>query len=224
MTAAVAKGAFGKIPSHGDFIRLDLPGAFIRCWDDWLQNGMIAVRELAGARWDECYLSAPIWRFSLPPGMAGSHAASGVLMASVDRVGRQYPLTLAVTGLAGRTALRHFANASLFERLETIALDALDHDLDRDDLSREMSQISPAPVPGGPLLADGYHGSLAPEHVLAARQIEQTQGEVALWTTCVGLDHRLLLTRGLPDLRHFAGLFDLGASIWRTAVSEAQVE
>jgi len=215
MQGAVAKGAFGKIPSHGDFIRLVLPGAFIRAWDDWLQDGMIAARETLEDRWTDCYMSAPIWRFSLPGGLAGSQGVSGVLMPSVDRVGRRYPLTLALTAPQDQTALRHFCNTALFERLESIALDALDQDLDREDLARALSGLdlqTPAPLHGS---GDVYSGSTVPEKLLAARQIEQMCGEVALWTSSIEKDHRMLLTRGLPDRLRFTALFDPQDALWQ---------
>jgi type VI secretion system protein ImpM len=41
------------------------------------------------------YLTFPVWRFLLPVGVLGSTAWTGVLMPSVDRVGRYFPLTLA---------------------------------------------------------------------------------------------------------------------------------
>lgn len=223
MAGAAAKGAFGKIPSHGDFIRLDLPGAFMRAWDDWLQDGMIAASERLGDRWKECYLCAPIWRFSLPADMAGPQAVSGILMASVDRVGRQYPLTLALTAPAGETPLRHFGNADLFERLENIALDTLDQDLGRDDLARALAGLTlqtPAPWDGA---GDVYVGCAAPERVLAARHIAQMRGEVALWTSNIGEDHCMLLSKALPDRRQFAALFDPQAALWQADTPQADI-
>lgn len=221
MPGAVTAGAFGKIPAHGDFIRLGLPGGFIRAWDRWLQDAMIAARADLGDRWADCYMSAPIWRFSLPAGLAGAQAVSGILMPSVDRVGRQYPLTLALTAPDSATALRHFANAALFERLETIALEALDRDLGREDLALALAGPgleSLAPWHGA---GDVYAGRSAPERVLAARQIEQTRGEVALWTSRIEEDHRMLLTKDLPDRLHVAALFDLHAPLWQADAPRA---
>jgi type VI secretion system protein ImpM len=34
---AAAFGAFGKMPSLGDFFRFGLPADFVSAWDDWLQ-------------------------------------------------------------------------------------------------------------------------------------------------------------------------------------------
>ncbi len=88
--------AFGKMPALGDFFRLNPPPGFVPVWDAWLQAGLLAARAQLGDRWDACYMSAPIWRFSLAAGLAGPAPLLGVMMPSVDRVGRQFPLTLVV--------------------------------------------------------------------------------------------------------------------------------
>ncbi|MEO1457159.1 MAG: type VI secretion system-associated protein TagF [Pseudomonadota bacterium] len=88
-------GYFGKISGYGDFVRKDLAPSFIEVWEPWLHAGLQASREALGHRWQEAYLTAPIWRFALPPGLAGPEGMIGVLMPSVDRVGRFFPLTLA---------------------------------------------------------------------------------------------------------------------------------
>ena len=88
-------GWFGKIPSVGDFVTRRLPPSFVRPWDQWLQTGMSESRRRMGERWVDVYLTFPVWRFLLPVGVLGSTAWTGVLMPSVDRVGRYFPLTLA---------------------------------------------------------------------------------------------------------------------------------
>ena len=94
-------GFYGKLPGEGDFVTRRLPWEFTSTWDDWLQQGMQASRAALGERWLELYLSAPIWRFQLAPGICGPLAWRGLFFASVDRVGRYFPLTLAFAGGAG---------------------------------------------------------------------------------------------------------------------------
>jgi len=73
------------------------------------------------------YLVSPLWRFVLAPGVCGPNAAAGVVMPSIDRVGRYFPL--AVVAL-----LDHDTNpASLvggpdrwFEEAEELLLSTLD--------------------------------------------------------------------------------------------------
>ena len=45
--------------------------------------------------WLDGYLASPSWRFLLMPGVMDGQPWAGVLMPSVDRVGRYYPLTIA---------------------------------------------------------------------------------------------------------------------------------
>lgn len=90
------KGLFGKLPGHGDFVQRDLPGSFVRPWDEWLQRAVHGSRELVGERWLEYYLTSPIWRFALSTGVLDQHAWAGVLVPSVDSVGRYFPVTMAV--------------------------------------------------------------------------------------------------------------------------------
>lgn len=116
-------GWFGKLPSVGDFVTRRLPPSFVKPWDLWLQTGMSESRRRLGERWVDVYLTFPVWRFLLPTGTLDATAWAGVLMPSVDRVGRYFPLTLATPlnrgdfdglGLADLEALlRHLEDAGL---------------------------------------------------------------------------------------------------------------
>src|SRR5260370_19714540 len=87
-------GFFGKLPSHGDFVSRRLPPAIIAVWEAWLDAGLERSRELLGQGWLEGYLSIPIWRFAVSAGCCGDPSVAGVLMPSLDRVGRYYPLPI----------------------------------------------------------------------------------------------------------------------------------
>lgn len=137
----VAFGAYGKMPSLGDFFRIGLPRSFVEPWDAWLQASLAASQKSLGSTWDEHYMSAPIWRFSLPARVAGDAPMIGVLMVSVDKVGRKFPLTLASPQNAD-----HDAAAESFEALEDAALSALEDDTTRESLTQALSQI-PQPKP-----------------------------------------------------------------------------
>ena len=86
---------FGKLPGTGDFAQRRLAPEFLEMWDDWLQTGLRQLRTEKDD-WVAHYLEAPLWFFAL-----GAHVASpspwiGVMMPSVDSVGRYFPLTLAI--------------------------------------------------------------------------------------------------------------------------------
>jgi len=88
-------GFYGKLPCQGDFVSRRLPWEFTELWDAWMQRGLLAARGQLGERWLEHYLSTPVWRFRLAPGLAGAQGWVGLWFPSVDRVGRHFPFTIA---------------------------------------------------------------------------------------------------------------------------------
>jgi type VI secretion system ImpM family protein len=90
-------GWFGKIPALGDFASRRLPPDFIEAWDAWLSGEIAAARQALGPDWPASYLNSPTWRFALMPGVLDSTYWYGILAPSVDRVGRQFPLTFAAS-------------------------------------------------------------------------------------------------------------------------------
>ena len=123
-------GFFGKLPKHGDFVTRRLPSEFVDVWDGWLQQVIADTREQLGEAWLEAYLVCPIWRFVLAPGVCGKLGWLGALMASVDRVGRYFPLTVALplpesaTGFA-TLLLSHRVSREWFEPVEDAMLGVL---------------------------------------------------------------------------------------------------
>jgi len=208
-------GAFGKIPSMGDFLRVNVTTGFLTTWDGWLQNGLVALRETLAAGWDDCYLSAPIWRFSLPAGQAGPSGVCGVLMASVDRVGRQYPLTLVAPMAPDALAVSHFANEAVFRKLEDIALAALEDDFAPDTLAAELATLSLNMSQSGSFDGTRYIGALTPAISFAGTVIAQNYASCGIWSTAVDEDHRLMLCNELPGLQELTGMFDLNATFWQ---------
>ncbi|WP_339527617.1 type VI secretion system-associated protein TagF [Pseudomonas mucidolens] len=120
-------GFYGKLASRGDFVSRGLPQSFIGPWDSWLAAGLLASQTSLGAEWLNVYLVSPLWRFVLGPGVCGPDAVAGVVMPSIDRVGRYFPLTVA-------TLLDHDSDpASVvagpdawFEAVEELLLSTLD--------------------------------------------------------------------------------------------------
>lgn len=219
-------GAFGKMPSAGDFFRLSLSQSFVAEWDEWLQRCLLQGSELNSGRWNELYMSAPIWRFCLSPGLAGPQKVLGVLMPSVDRVGRRFPLTLAAPVVSGSSAfLDHFNNIGVFEALERVALDALDDDMSRDRLDKALSEIA---VPSSQQNANiqktgnciiliqenGQNGCL-PD--LASGLMSDSFRNPSIWSTVVQGGSRLMVCEGLPSGPKMQGLFNLHAEIWAEA-------
>lgn len=92
---ACAAGWYGKLPALGDFASRRLPQDFITAWDDWLQRGLALSQAQLGDAWLESFLHAPVWRFVLGSrSFVDPQIWAGIVLPSVDRVGRYFPLTL----------------------------------------------------------------------------------------------------------------------------------
>jgi len=88
-------GWFGKLPMLGDFAHRRLSENVVSGCDTWLSGGIACSRQALGERWLGRYLSAPVWRFAWAPRVLNDPSWwFGVLMPSVDAVGRYFPLLL----------------------------------------------------------------------------------------------------------------------------------
>ena len=212
-------GAYGKIPALGDFLKLDLAAGFIGPWDRWLQTGLTEVKAGLGERWQDCFFSAPIWRFSLAPGVAGETAMMGVLMASVDRVGRQFPLTLAASLGSEALGPRHLAMDPVFASLEDIALAALEDDMTRDGLAARLASIAAPVAPSlgvvkrdsAGVVATAKGSGIAP---LLCSEDSRLVDAGSIWTAILPEGPRLMTAPKLPDAMALTALFDLSAPVW----------
>lgn len=136
-------GFFGKLPARGDFIGRHLPKAFLTPWDHWLQTAIAASRKNLDSSWQELYCTSPIWRFVLSSGLCGDRAYAGILMPSMDRVGRYYPLAIAAPLAQDESLLMLLTcNEYWFQQAEQLALDGLDCDhLDLDLFDRQITHL-----------------------------------------------------------------------------------
>jgi len=98
-TASVA-GWFGKIPAVGDFATRRLPMSFVTPWDDWLSSELAELRAHWEDQWSARFRRAPTLCFAIDAGVVDARAWQGVIVASHDRVGREFPLTLAQSDTA----------------------------------------------------------------------------------------------------------------------------
>jgi type VI secretion system protein ImpM len=146
-------GWYGKLPSLGDFAQRRLPTAFVDVWDDWLGAELARVR-MRDDGWLQAYLSSPVWRFVLLPGALSptSTAWSGVLMPSVDKVGRYFPLTLACEQPSLSTEAKDLdVMLAWLHDLDDIAADALHEDWTLEQLEHTLLQQGmPMPRPFDP--------------------------------------------------------------------------
>lgn len=216
-----APGFFGKVSSHGDFVARRLAPAAQGVWDAWLQAGLLASRDQLGARWLETYLGSPIWRFALAPGVLDDNAWAGVLMPSVDRVGRHFPLTIAAADAEGGVLDWVAGAGAWYERLEELALSSLAEGFSLEQFDAALLALEGPPGrcgagagPGGPsgwrlplagLDAVGAAAPLLAEAALRGQGLWWSDGSDAV-------EPSVLLCRGLPAPAAFAGLL---AGNWR---------
>jgi type VI secretion system protein ImpM len=154
-------GLYGKVPARGDFVSRRLSPEFISAWDAWLQSAISESRRRLGVHWLDFFLSAPVWRFVVPAGMFSKAGWAGVLLPSVDRVGRYFPLTLAAPLLEERlnSALTLMKALPWLERLEAAALEALGRDLDLERFERGLAGLT---VPDEALVALPFDDDTVP--------------------------------------------------------------
>lgn len=150
--ATFTVGWYGKVPGTGDFITRRVPAAFRDPWDRWLQQALQDSRERLGEHWRDAYLTMPPWRFVLAPGLLGGNAWAGVMVPSVDAVGRYFPLTAAAPLPASGLDLAGtlFAAAPWFDEIEALTLSAVSHEANREAIDAALSR---RPFQGGWLQA-----------------------------------------------------------------------
>lgn len=139
LTGNVA-GFFGKLPAHGDFIHRGLPTRCVNLWDEWLQGVIGASQEQLGENWLDIYLTSPIWRFALSPGVVDEYVWAGIFMPSVDRVGRYFPFSILARASSTLPATVVLAdNDPWYDAMENIALRALEGSLMIDAMAEEIA-------------------------------------------------------------------------------------
>lgn len=144
-----APGWYGKLPSLGDFAARRLSHELIEAWDAWLAEELGGLRQQWPDNWLEGYLQSPTWRFVLSAGTLGTAQPwplAGILMPSVDRVGRYFPLTIA----APLSSLPHShaqAEALLnwLHAMDDLAADAMEEDWPIETLDQALAR-QPAPT------------------------------------------------------------------------------
>lgn len=218
-------GFYGKLPSKGDFVTRRLSQKFVEAWDTWLQNGLQTSQDRLGEDWLSVYMTSPIWRFALSAGVGGRDVMTGVLMPSVDRVGRYFPLTLAVAledcqSIAGlpKQAADWYAEA------EEVALTALEEGSDFEDVDariqtlglpvcREVGASAVEPGAGEAGLRVGVDPSdgFVPDYTgLLDHFLSESYPRYCLWWTA-GSERvvpSMLVSSGLPSMGAFVAFLD----------------
>jgi type VI secretion system protein ImpM len=208
-------GFFGKLPGRGDFVRRDLPNGFVDGWDSWLQQGLEASRNALGEAWLDAWLCAPIWRFALPAGICGTEAWAGVMMPSVDRAGRYFPLTLAVSPPPGVPAAAMLAG-DWIGALEAVALSALEEGCEFEQFGEAVAALPAFPAIHTESWAEGWRARgpagdpAALSVALAVAQAAASRAAFCVFATRGGgrVAPAAWALPSLPPIRAFVSLID----------------
>ncbi len=222
MESITSVGFYGKLPMVGDFVSRRLPNDFIRSWDSWLQSAIAASREELGEDWLQSYLTSPIWRFLLSPGLCGNQAVAGIMMPSVDRVGRYYPLTLAVLFEPSfQFPFLLTSGNTWFEQLEDAAFMGLEGNLDLNAFDQLVQTIPSFSLPVSAFTEQQRSTEKKTVHItldscqqigdgfveLSANLLSSFMPGFSLWNS-TGSEHvksELFACQGLPPIACFSG-------------------
>jgi type VI secretion system ImpM family protein len=86
---------FGKLPTHGDFLRYNASGRAMQAFDAWVQQGIVEAQRLLGQDLIPAFEQAGTTCFFFDAPNA-PHVLAGALRPSRDRSGRRYPFLVAV--------------------------------------------------------------------------------------------------------------------------------
>jgi type VI secretion system protein ImpM len=215
-------GLFGKLAAKRDFIALATPRSFVEAWEPWVQASLSASRYQLGDRWQKAFLTAPVWRFWLGAGICGT-TVMGVVMSSLDGMGRYYPLTLHAIADAGAPIAPPDIDTqdAWFGEAENFLLSTLAQDAAFEDISLRLDGLAiPRMLSGADTsrnivslgddmaaMATGGTDFAAPMSALRAARPEIFAAASFWWTAGGGDFPALALScRGLPDPYRYSTL------------------
>ena len=224
MSEHITTGLFGKLPAHGDFIQRTLPTDFVSVWDQWLQHYVSGSQEQIGDAWLDYYLTSPIWRFMFSDGCVDANSWVGIMLPSVDRIGRYFPISI-ITKIPHSICSLEFllSNNDWLDEIEEIALQALDGDMSADELMDEISEIeiqhNEIYIKQGPLSNidpvvinmdfEEQLPSSVSDYILDAMLVKSFSSYSA-WST-QGSEHvppSVFFSQGLPSINGIAGMIN----------------
>lgn len=196
-------GYFGKVSTLGDFVSRGLPDGLVAAWDAWLQQCAHASQQQLGDRWLECYLTSPVWRFAISPGILGPEGLGGVMMPSVDRVGRYFPLMIGATGAPPLLDWFH-KHATWYDAVEEMARASLDAGF---GLARFDGLLEPGVADSQSAPAGGTWRFALDEQVGERIVAAALHGHSLWWTEgSPGVEPSMLVYAGMPRAQGFAAM------------------
>ncbi len=93
--ATPGASCFGKLPTHGDFLRYNASGRAMQAFDAWVQQGIVEAQRQLGQDLVPAFEQAGTTHFFFDAPNA-PHVLAGAFRPSRDRSGRRYPFLVAV--------------------------------------------------------------------------------------------------------------------------------
>lgn len=218
-------GLFGKLPMQSDFISHFLPESYTDYWHGWLQSCLSVSQEQLADHWQSYYLNAPIWRFAIMPEVIHNQGIIGVMIPSVDEIGRYFPLTIAHLGNHQPWAA-YLNDKAWFDKAEYTALLALEDNLAYSTYMGHFEHLGTPEYARWPALVtesasqNRTHSTafnliqqMAPEqgalHLLEYTT-QRNLGPYSLWWTegSESVEPSLLTCNHLPDSGQYAAMLD----------------
>jgi type VI secretion system protein ImpM len=199
-------GYFGKVSTLGDFVSRGLPDGLVAAWDAWLQQCIQASQQQLGDQWLNHYLTSPVWRFAISPGVLGPEGLGGVMMPSVDRVGRYFPLMIAAVGAPPLLDWFH-KQAGWYDAIEDLARASLDPGF---RLAQFDAMPEPALIDAAQAAPVGGAWRFALDEGVGERVAAVAlQGHSLWWTDgAPGVAPSMLMCAGMPWAERFTGMLD----------------
>ena len=180
LAAAGPPGWFGKLACLGDFGSRRLPLQLTQACDQWLSRGVAGSQALLGERWLDAYLTAPVWRFAWAPGVVNSQWWLGVLMPSVDRVGRYFPLLVAQASFSPPLTPRALAQAEhWFAQVQAVMLGTLQAGATVEAFDAALTTLSDWDDGAGRPLPEPQTGTTTAASMNAARRFQLAKHKCA---------------------------------------------
>lgn len=224
-------GFFGKVPARGDFVSRNLDVKIRTTLEEWLDRSLSASRKNLGREWLDLYLTAPLWRFIMARGICGEDPVAGVLMPSVDKAGRYYPLVLVAPLPGCQAPSRLFRSANhWFQDLEKLALMTLEDGADFDAFDATVSEqgIPDYDREARPL-ATSTSMAITPGagidqayKVILDKLFSGEHADFSLWWTSGSdrVEACLLFSPGIPEPVKFCALLDGRWNRWNWRIAK----
>jgi type VI secretion system protein ImpM len=164
MTASSLIGAFGKLPSTGDFVAHNAGQPVARAFVDWLEREVDAL----AARGTPLPDATVRFLYRDPN---GSGACLGAMLRSRDTVGRKFPFTIFTYLDVSATLQRYPSFPAAYAPFIDGAV-ALLRQLEQQSPERVLEQVAALPLP--------RHAELEEAHQWSFQALEHTSGQTLL--------------------------------------------